>query len=70
MTVEAINKMSFKDILLWAARIAGIPPNGHKEEAKQMRDAADKLVRDVDRLDQELRRIGIRRISPRPDHGD
>jgi hypothetical protein len=69
MTGETGGEMSFKDILIWASRITGIYSADHREEAKQMREQADKLVRDVDRLDQELRRIGIRRVSPRPTHG-
>lgn len=78
MTIEASAAMTLNDILIWASRATGIgyrhyPPLVGNEidpkKAQEFNELADKLVRDVDRLDRELRRIGVRRISPRHTHG-
>jgi hypothetical protein len=78
MMTEAGAIMTLNDILVWASRATGIgyrayPPLVGSEidpqKTKESKEIADKLVRDMEALHRELRRIGTLRISPRRNHG-
>jgi hypothetical protein len=68
MTVMEVNRrMALRSIILWLKRATGIgykhpKPIEHEthgpEQAAELKHKTDKLVRDMERLEQELRRVG------------
>jgi hypothetical protein len=70
--------MPLKSIITWLKRATGVgyrrydPLVGRDvdvEKSARLRERTDKLVRDVDQLERELRKIGLR-IPPFGQHGD